>query len=108
MKALDNLQEYLNHRIDIMCNNPKLWIKQPQLLPTFDYYVKNCIEDKGGKYDFTVRRYVKEVNKYKPSMSCNFINVIHELPEVNTITKHSYWMSTPFNFKSYTTINETT
>jgi len=108
MKTLENLQEYLNHRIDIICNSPQRWLNDLKNLPTYEYFIKNCIEDKGGKYDFTVRRFVKENNIYQPSKVCNFENVIHNLPTVKTVTKHSIWMSTPFNFNSETTIHETT
>ena len=104
MKELINLETYLNHRIDIIYNNPSWWLRNLELLPTFEYHKVNCIEDKGGKYDYTVRRYVKERNIYKPSGECNFTPVKHELKTVKSIVKHSYWMGTPFNFEMKTTI----
>ena len=104
MKQLDELSTYLNHRIDIICNDPIKWLKDLEFLPTFEYHKANCIDDKGGKYDYTVRRYTKERNIYRPSEECNFTPIKHELKTVSSIVKHSYWMGTPFNFEMKTTI----
>ena len=79
-QRFNNLIDFLDYRVDIIANNPNRWLysfankERPTSyhnLPTFEYYLKNCVIDKGGKYDFTKR--------------------LHNI---------SYWMGTPFNFKT--------
>ena len=68
-------------------------------LPSFDYYLQNCVIDKGGNYDFTVRRYKTHFEKTK--------NINHtDKPLMNKVQKcvlvgveFSRWHFTPFNYK---------
>lgn len=98
MKSLDevferlgNLQDYLDLRIDIVGNDVRTWTSVAKyLLPTFDYYIKNCVEDKGGKYDFSVRRYSSPAQVLQP---------IGKFKKFSRKLVYSYWMGTPFNYK---------
>ena len=99
-EKLNHLKDYISYRTDIISDKPNWWLTTAKNeLPSFDYYIKNCVEDKGGKYDFTKRRYtthatildkIERVN-YQPS-KC------HQKDVYRTI-EYSYWMSSPFNFK---------
>ena len=60
---LVHLRDLIQIKIDLMCQQPDRWVgffhngkyfwnaKYQQ--PTFEYYYKNCVLDKGGEYDFT-------------------------------------------------------
>jgi len=92
-----HLSEYLEYWIDIRFNEPKAWEgSRLNSLPTFEYYLKNCVQDKGGKYDFTVPRYssqsqlLRQINvDYKPLI---------EVCNLKRRVLYSYWMGTAFNF----------
>ena len=106
---LDHLSTWLKHRVDIMCHNPKRWMSYTTKdgyfntsyynLPTFEYYLKNCVQDKGGAYDFTMRRYKTLEAKASVIESANFQNIIGEYKTASHLFKYSNWMGTAFNFK---------
>ena len=99
-KQLDDLSEYLSVRIDIVSNDLKKWLYQtPNQLPSFNYFVKNCINDKGGCYDFTVRRYSTPKQVLTPIQHVEFIDRPTESKPLIRFLKHSYWMGTPFNYE---------
>lgn len=95
-ERLDHFSDYLDYRLDIMANNPNRWLKTGYYqLPTFEYYLDNCVNDNGGKYDFTQRRYKSHTQTLNP------IRIEFE-PRGKQLTRHytySMWMGTPFNFK---------
>jgi len=96
---LIHLRDYLNHRLDIIYSDFSSWQGlRKHNLPTFDYYMENCVEDKGGAYDFTVRRY------WKNDTLTEDTNVLHESRDFKSTkvvrkTSYSIWMGTPFNYK---------
>ena len=107
-EKINHFKDYLKYRLDIISNNPKWWLNKAKYqLPTFDYYLQNCVIDKGGKYDFTKRIYNNQICKNDLIISNSSIK-----RNINVIfkTTHSYWMGTPFNFKDeliYTIKNPT-
>lgn len=93
--------KYFNYKIDIICNDPKRWLGyNKRELPSYEYFVRHCIQDKGGKYDFTKRRY-GNVSKYIGGKDIVLNRRRYsDFPTVQSITiKYSIWMGTPFNFK---------
>jgi hypothetical protein len=98
---IEHYKDYLKLRIDIIANNPNRWLGNSKMqLPTFEYYLKNCVNDKGGKYDFTKRNYstpsqvlepisFHSQNKYAMNSKRLYRNIIH-----------SMWMGTPFNYET--------
>jgi len=99
-EKLDHLLDFINHRIDILWND-KRWINTLPQLPTFDYYIKNCILDKGGAYDFTERRYNHAIDLGKASRDHNILykKRSFESKHVMVNIAYSIWMGTAFNFK---------
>ena len=99
-ERLDHFSDYLDYRIDIIANNPNRWLNSsPYQLPEFEYYLKNCVNDKGGKYDFTQRRYKSYEQVLEP------VRVQYQ-PRTKQLTRHytySMWMGTPFNFEQILT-----
>lgn len=93
-----HFKDYLKYRIDIISNDIPRWLLKntKYQLPNFEYYLQNCVIDKGGKYDFTKRNYgnsmdVKEL-KIKDS-------IIDRTKKVTLKTTFSMWMGTPFNYE---------
>jgi hypothetical protein len=85
------LEDYLKYRIDIISNNPNRWLRSSfKELPTFEYYLKNCILDKGGNYDFTKKNYGNE-------MDCHLFKIRNIKKTVCFKVRHSIWMGTAFN-----------
>ncbi len=81
----------MNLRIDIVGNEARRWTSVAKYqLPTFDYYMKNCVEDKGGDYDFTTRRYSSPAQVLQPT---------GKFKKFSRNLVYSYWMGTPFNYK---------
>ena len=96
-EKIEHFKDYLKYRIDIISNSPNKWLhdKMKYQLPTFEYYLKNCVFDKNGKYDFTKRNYgnsidIKEL-KIKDS-------VVDRNKTIILKTTYSIWMETAFNF----------
>ena len=100
-EKFNHLSDYLQYRTDIICNKPDYWLNDihKNYLPSFDYYLQNCVIDKGGNYDFTVRRYKTHFEKTK--------NINHtDKPLMNKVQKcvlvgveFSRWHFTSFNYK---------
>ena len=98
---LNHYKDYLIYRCDIIANDPNRWLgSSKNELPSFEYYLKNCVEDKGGKYDFTIRKYETPAqilepisfhsqNKYQMKSKRLYRNVVH-----------SIWMGTAFNYET--------
>lgn len=72
-------------------------------LPTFEYYYKNCVLDKGGKYDFTVRRYSQTASCVLEVPPCchgkmigrHFVTGLQP-KKVTLRHKWGYWMGAEF------------
>jgi hypothetical protein len=94
-ERLQHFKDYLSYRLDIIANSPNRWLGSSyNELPTFDYYLEHCVNDKGGKYDFTKRLY--RTNKQTIDRV-----IVEYLPRSNVLTRHftySFWMGTPFNY----------
>ena len=97
-EQIEHFNDYLKYRIDIISNDIPRWLLKntKYQLPTFEYYLQNCVIDKGGKYDFTKRNYgnsmdIKEL-KIKDS-------IIDRTKKVTLKTIFSMWMGTPFNYE---------
>lgn len=94
-ERLDHLSDYLDHRLDIIANNPNRWLKTGYYqLPTFDRYMEHCVNNSGGKYDFTKRRYKSHSQTLEP------IRIEYQPREKGLSRYYTYsmWMGTPFNF----------
>jgi hypothetical protein len=84
-EKLNHLPNYIYHIADLKAQNPDRWINgyyengrrklSPYNLPTFEYYLNNCVVDKGGKYDFTKRNYKSEKIKIEYIDKVNFFSV---------------------------------
>jgi len=102
-KQLDYFLEYQKYKLDIISNDIPRWMYSNARynLPSFEYFIENCINDKGGKYDFTKQNYSSHLSDYCFDLSNATIK-----KNVNVSCKiiHSMWMGTPFNFD--TQINE--
>ena len=99
-KHIIEFKEYLNVIIDINCNG-HIYRSKHQL-PSFDFYKTNVINDRGGNYDFTLRRYITH-----PQIILHFGCVLHEyrvgLDSAKEVRyKYSMWMGIPFNFELQT------
>lgn len=55
---LRHYSDWLGIRIELSLRHPTRFLQGYYQLPTFDYYIKNCVLDKGGGYDFTRSRMV--------------------------------------------------
>ena len=107
-EKLNHLSDYLKHRTDIIVQNPNRWLNYVGAdgrvntsyynLPSFEYYLKNCVQDKGGAYDFTKRRYKTPSQILKPIETANFTNIISKNSKYKRRLLYSNWMGTPFNF----------
>jgi len=97
--------EYLSYRIDIIANDPNRWLgdKTKFQLPTFEYYLNNCVNDKNGKYDFTKQSYFTPMQVLKPISFKTQSSIQMQSKTLNRFIKHSYWMGTPFNYSEIIT-----
>ena len=100
-EKFEHLSNWLQIRTDIICNNPDKWLRdyKKNYLPSFEYYLKNCVEDKGGDYDFTVRRYRTYSERIYPIESEFKPQLKLSQKIINIEVEYSYWMGTPFNYK---------
>lgn len=99
----NHLKDYIKFRIDIVSNNPDWWLGMARNeLPTFDYYLKNCVEDKAGKYDFTKRMF-KTCTMQMPIIKDTMEIIEFIQKKTTTRIEFSIWMGTPFNFKEIIT-----
>lgn len=103
-EKLDHLKDYLGYRLDIIANDTHRWMhSSPYQLPSFEYYLKNCVEDKGGKYDFTRRLYSTPSQHLEPiSFHSQSSNQMSSKRLYRRII-HSSWMGTPFNYQTIIT-----
>lgn len=93
-------KDYLAVRNDIIADNPFWWLGTAKYqLPTFEYYVKNCIEDKGGKYDFTQRNYSTYAQVLEPIENSQNTSVRMNNGKLYRFVTYSMWMGSPFNYK---------
>ena len=102
--VLNNISDWIAIRLELMANEPKRWVgfnhngkwfnNAFNQLPTFQEYVTNCVNDKGGRYDFTKQGYSTHQDIIKPLSMMG-----HKGGTVKTrILRYSYYMGTPFNF----------
>ena len=106
---LDHFHNWYNLRLDIIFQNPERWgsfYKKDGYynnsyynLPTFEYYKKHCVEDKGGAYDFTVRSYRTPKQTIPLIAEVKFQKIVFEPKELKHYYEYSDWMGTAFNFK---------
>lgn len=96
--VLTSLSDWIAIRVELMANHPVRWLGTNAYysLPTFDYYLANCVNDKGGKYDFTQRLYSTHLETIRPIKMQGFNDANGG---AKRILRYSYWMGTPFNFK---------
>lgn len=101
-EKFEHFSDYLKYRIDIIANDPERWLNKSSKhqLPKFEYYLKNCVEDKGGKYDFTIRRYSTPAQNLMPISFCSQSHIQMESRPLYRWVEHSFWMGTPFNYKT--------
>jgi len=98
---IEHYKEYLKLRIDIIANNPSRWLNTGRLqLPTFEYYLENCVKDKGGKYDFTVRRYSTPAQVLEPISFHSQNKYAMNSKRLYRSIIHSMWMGTAFNYET--------
>ncbi len=97
-EQIEHFKDYLKFRIDIISNDPKRWLfsSSKYQLPTFEYYLQNCVIDKGGKYDFTKRNYGNSMDVRELKIKDS---VIDSTKKVTLKTTFSIWMGTPFNYE---------
>jgi hypothetical protein len=102
MKNIEkNFEDYLKIRIDIIANDPNKWLGTCKFqLPTFDYYLINCVEYKGGKYDFTKRSYSSPSQTLEPISFHNKNKYAMRSERLYRSVKFSMWMGTSFNYKT--------
>ena len=100
-EKLNHLSEFLQYRTDIVCNNPDYWLSgtQGNYLPTFEYYIQNCVLDKGGAYDFTKRRYKTHAEVIIPITHSDKPQMNQCQKKVFSSVEFSRWHFTAFNFK---------
>jgi len=98
-EKIEHFKDYLRYRIDIISNDIDRWLlkNSKYQLPTFEYYLQNCVIDKGGNYDFTIRRYgnQKDVKEMNVKNQC-----IDKSLKVSYGVNYSMWMGTPFNYEN--------
>ena len=96
--VLNHISDWIAIRLELMANEHSRWLGTNAYysLPTFDYYLANCIKDKGGKYDFTKRQYSTHCETIRPMTRLG-----HKDSEggAKRILRYSYYMGTPFNFR---------
>ena len=98
---IEHYKEYLKLRIDIIANDPNRWLGNSKMqLPTFDYYLKNCVNDKGGKYDFTKRNYSTPAQELEPITFHSQNKYAMNSKRLYRNIIHSMWMGTPFNYET--------
>jgi hypothetical protein len=98
---LEHLKDYLNYRTDIVVNDANRWMgTSKNQLPTFEYYLKNCVYDSGGKYDFTVRRYSTPAQVLEPITFHSQNKHLMNSKRMYRFIVYSMWMGTGFNYKT--------
>lgn len=102
---LDHIPEYAVHIAEIKVRGGGAFGgMRVHQLPSFDYFYKNCVLDRGGNYDFTFPRYKIE-RVLETNMKFPFKKWYEPCPQyVKVVTIYCYWMGTPFNYVSTTEI----
>ena len=97
-EQIAHFKDYLKYRIDIISNDIPRWLLKntKYQLPTFEYYLQNCVINKGGKYDFTKRNYGNSMDVRELKIKDS---VIDSTKKVTLKTTFSIWMGTPFNYE---------
>lgn len=104
-EKLNHLSDFLQYNTDIICNNPDYWMSgfHKNYLPTFDYYLKNCVLDKEGPYDYTKRKYSSHSQVLIPTIDYANGRKRTQMKlcqrKIYSTVKYSYWKGTPFNYK---------
>ena len=94
---IEHYKQYLKLRIDIIANDPNRWLGNSKMqLPTFEYYLKNCVNDKGGKYDFTKRNYSTPAQVLEPISFHSQNKYAMNSKRLYRSIIHSMWMGTAF------------
>jgi hypothetical protein len=100
-EQLDHYKDFLVFRCDIIANDTKRWLgSSKNQLPSFEYYLKNCVEYKGGKYDFTVKRYSTPAQTLEPITFHSQNKHQMSSKRLYRTIIHSFWMGTPFNYET--------
>jgi hypothetical protein len=99
---IEHYKDYLKLRINIIANDPNRWLheKMKYQLPTFEYYLENCVKDKGGKYDFTKRNYSTPAQVLEPISFHSQNKYAMNSKRLYRTIIHSMWMGTPFNYET--------
>lgn len=98
---IEYYKEYLKLRIDIIANNPNRWFGVSKYnLPSFEYYLENCVKDKNGRYDFTQQNYSTPSQVLEPISFHSQTKYIMDSKRLYRSIKYSMWMGTPFNYKT--------
>lgn len=107
IKQLDLFKQYQKFKIEIIASDPKRWCLSSAKyeLPTFEYYLENCIKNKGGKYDFTIRRYKTHLESLPKINSVLYDKLFEKQKNITRKIEFSIWMGTPFNFNEKISIN---
>jgi hypothetical protein len=101
LEELEHYKDYSKFRVDIIANNPNRWLSTGRLqLPNFEYYLKHCVNDKGGKYDFTKRNYSTPAQVLDPISFHSQSKYAMNSTRLYRSIVHSMWMGTPFNYKT--------
>lgn len=104
--VLIHISDWIAIRLELMTNEPRRWIGYEHKgrwfknayyqLPTFSEYMDMCVNDKGGKYDFTKRNYSTHYETIRPMSRLGYNDANGG---AKRILRYSYYMGTPFNFK---------
>ena len=104
--VLNHISDWIAIRLELMTNEHNRWVgfehkgqwfeNAYNQLPTFNEYIDNCINDKGGKYDFTKRLYSTHTETIQPMSS---LGQCDKAGGANRTLRYSLYMGTPFNFK---------
>ena len=98
---IEHYKEYLKLRIDIVANDPNRWLGNLKMqLPTFEYYLTNCVNDKNGKYDFTIRRYSTPAQVLEPISFHSQNKYVMNSKRLYRKIIYSMWMGTSFNYET--------
>lgn len=100
--------EYLFWRASIIAGDPDRWThsRMKYQLPSFEYYLKNCIFNAGGYSDFRVRRWGKSnfLQTVKLPYCRPYYGIDYEEKTIGRTKIYSMWMGTMFNFEEIITI----
>jgi len=103
--VLNNISDWIAIRLELMANEPRRWCGYQHKnrwfknayyqLPTFKEYMDNCVNDKGGKRDFTKQCYTTHIESIKPMTRLGYSD---KSGGAKRTLRYSYYMGTPFNF----------